>query len=186
MNLPTHHRYIVERAQVDITLRLLKLRARTQTIRYCTGLSNDRIRRIYCDYGTIVNVTKRANKRGKSSVCTRIFTDTDLHRLESTSLAMIFVHAGLFKINQHALTAVCMINKLDFGHRLCCAYETYRELYANPKLSIEHARLMFNDIAENNTLALGHCSQCQTFHLYNLLMAEPINTCAVCLLLGRD
>jgi len=44
------HRYSRERARMELALRFLRHEARTQTIRIWTGLSDDRIRKLYRSY----------------------------------------------------------------------------------------------------------------------------------------
>ena len=46
----TDDRYANERTQFELALRMIRHEARTRTIRECTGLSDDRIRKLYCTY----------------------------------------------------------------------------------------------------------------------------------------
>ena len=46
----TDDRYASERSQFELALRMIRHEARTRTIRECTGLSDDRIRKLYSTY----------------------------------------------------------------------------------------------------------------------------------------
>ena len=46
----TDDRYAGERSQFELALRMIRHEARTRTIRDCTGLSDDRIRKLYSTY----------------------------------------------------------------------------------------------------------------------------------------
>ena len=46
----TDNRYANERSQFELALRMIRHEARTRTIRECTGLSDDRIRKLYSTY----------------------------------------------------------------------------------------------------------------------------------------
>jgi hypothetical protein len=46
----TDDRYAGERSQFELALRMIRHEARTRTIRECTGLSDDRIRKLYARY----------------------------------------------------------------------------------------------------------------------------------------
>ena len=46
----TDNRYANERSQFELALRMIHHEARTRTIKECTGLSDDRIRKIYTTY----------------------------------------------------------------------------------------------------------------------------------------
>ena len=46
----TDDRYSGEKSQFELALRLIRHEARTGTIRSCTGLSDDRIRKLYSTY----------------------------------------------------------------------------------------------------------------------------------------
>ena len=62
----TDDRYARERAQLELALRMIRHEARTLTIKTCTGLSDDRIRKLY---GTYFKTDPRLNvrrRRGRS------------------------------------------------------------------------------------------------------------------------
>jgi hypothetical protein len=46
----TDDRYRAEQAKFDLAMRMIRHEARTGTIRYFTGLNDDRIRKLYTSY----------------------------------------------------------------------------------------------------------------------------------------
>ncbi len=62
----TDDRYAAERSQFELALRMIRHEARTRTIRECTGLSDDRIRKLYSTYFRDTGSTDIRRRRGKS------------------------------------------------------------------------------------------------------------------------
>ncbi len=62
----TDDRYATERSQFELALRMIRHEARTRTIRECTGLSDDRIRKLYATYFRNTGATDIRRRRGKS------------------------------------------------------------------------------------------------------------------------
>ncbi|HNP64340.1 MAG TPA: hypothetical protein PKH39_10445 [Woeseiaceae bacterium] len=62
----TDDRYAGERSQFELALRMIRHEARTRTIRECTGLSDDRIRKLYTTYFQNNGVAGIKRRRGKS------------------------------------------------------------------------------------------------------------------------
>jgi len=62
----TDDRYAGERSQFELALRMIRHEARTRTIRECTGLSDDRIRKLYARYFRNSGHANIKRRRGKS------------------------------------------------------------------------------------------------------------------------
>ena len=62
----TDNRYRGERARFELAMRMIRHEARTGTIRYCTGLSDDRIRKLYTSYFKYADGAPVKRRRGKS------------------------------------------------------------------------------------------------------------------------
>ena len=62
----TDDRYAGERSQFELALRMIRHEARTRTIRECTGLSDDRIRKLYSTYFRNSGQAEIKRRRGKS------------------------------------------------------------------------------------------------------------------------
>ena len=58
----TDNRYASEHRQFELALRMIEHEARTRTIKDCTGLSDDRIRKIYNTYFRDTGKVKRRRK----------------------------------------------------------------------------------------------------------------------------
>ena len=62
----TDSRYSNERLQFELAIRMIGHEARTRTIRECTGLSDDRIRKVFNSYFKGSGVSAVRRRRGKS------------------------------------------------------------------------------------------------------------------------
>src|ERR1700683_1839770 len=88
-------RYTRDRQKFDLALRLIRHEARTFTIRQWTGLSDDRIRKLYRSY--VLNHDERRvfRHRGKSPrQAAFFFRNTELN-FQSAQLASLYLMYGL-------------------------------------------------------------------------------------------
>src|ERR1700758_3057099 len=87
-------RYSHERARMELALRFLRHEARTQTIRAWTGLSDDRIRKLYRSY---MSHTRRhlPRHRGKSPHQVAYFTRSLRVQEETAVLASLLSLLGV-------------------------------------------------------------------------------------------
>ncbi len=92
-----NERYARERAQVDLALSMIRHEARTNTIRSCTGLSDDRIRKLCSQYFGGRNGEPVRRRRGKSPQQVARFVKNAAHQLESTTLMHLFLVYGLLE-----------------------------------------------------------------------------------------
>ena len=67
----TDCRYDRDRQRLEVARRLIGHEARTHTIRHCTGLSGDRIRKLYRNYPTDSPGQRVRRRRGKSPASLR-------------------------------------------------------------------------------------------------------------------
>ena len=63
----TDNRYATEKTQFELALRMIRHEARTRTIRECTGLSDDRIRKVYATYFRDTGQDSVRRRRGRRS-----------------------------------------------------------------------------------------------------------------------
>ena len=82
------HRYSRDRFRLDLALRFIRHEARTQTIRAWTGLSDDRIRKMYREFMKEPGIAV-SRPRGKSPRQCTFFTRTPQHKDESSLLASL-------------------------------------------------------------------------------------------------
>ena len=80
-------RYSRDRQRFDLALRFIHHEARTRTIRVWTGLTDDRIRKLYRSYVADDTGTQVTRHRGKSPQQISFFIRTPQMRQESAVLA---------------------------------------------------------------------------------------------------
>jgi hypothetical protein len=152
------HRYSRDRFRLDLALRFIRHEARTQTIRAWTGLSDDRIRKLYRGYlnepGFAVS-----RPRGKSPQQSAFFTRSPRLQEESSFLASVCSLLGVLpqagtQFNQRALA------NLARGELLCQAFEFYQQLLPAHGISFEHAVFLVTALSRGDELALSNCGGC--------------------------
>src|SRR5262245_36337217 len=89
----TDDRYSKERRQLEVALRMIHFEDRTHTIRECTGLSEDRVRKLHKSYG----IRDRARHRGKSPRQIDSVLKTERTRLHASVLGGVLATLGLLK-----------------------------------------------------------------------------------------
>lgn len=177
----TDDRYAGERRQFELALRMIRHEARTGTIRDCTGLSDDRIRKLFTTYfrdsGEGARVRRR---RGKSPQQVNLFVKNPLNQLESTTLVALFCANLLLRIDRHNTIHACWPRPgVEYGHRLCRAYETYALLHRKPRLSFEWAWSLLHNITRNDELFLAECGRCTTAYVQDAYALDR-HTCPSC------
>src|SRR5262245_61166652 len=86
-------RYSRDRLRLDLALRFMRHEARTHTIRKWTGLSDDRIRKLYREY-LERSRSQVSRHRGKSPGQANYFTRTPRVQQESAVLASLYCMLG--------------------------------------------------------------------------------------------
>ena len=81
----TDCRYDRDRLRLEIAYRLIGYEVRTETIRQCTQLSADRIRRLFRDYVRDQPQSCIRRRRGKSPRQMSFFRRTPRHELEAAT-----------------------------------------------------------------------------------------------------
>lgn len=157
----TDDRYAREQSQFQLALRMIGHEARTGTIKRCTGLSDDRIRKLYATYFRNTGNTGVKRRRGKSPQQVGRFVKNPEYQLQATTLFALFTLGLLLRVDgERRVTACWPRPDVEFGHRLCRAYETYRVLHDEPLLSFEWAWNLLNSIAYNDELYVAVCGSC--------------------------
>src|SRR5271165_3204008 len=134
-------RYTRDHKRLDLAWRLLHHEARTYTIRQWTGLSDDRIRKLYRDYVGIEGARRSLRHRGKSPRQAAYFLrNADLH-FHAAQLASLFIIHGLLCGTMIGLEPRYRLGSLESGALLCIAYEAYLQLHDPARISFEHAWL---------------------------------------------
>jgi len=164
----TQDRYGNERRRDELALRMIHHEARTCTIRACTGLSDDRIRRLYKTYafGHFEEPVQR--RRGKSPRQLTFFIRNVRAQFESSLLASAFTAFGLLQVPQtttERMPASVEPGTLDYGRLFCDAYETHQQLLSNPTMSFEHAWFLLELLNRSGDLHVVRCRHCDSYHL---------------------
>ena len=159
----TDDRYAAERSQFELALRMIRHEARTRTIRECTGLSDDRIRKLYTTYFRNTGATSIRRRRGKSPRQVTRFVKNPRNQLQATTLVALYCSGLLLRIDDDAKVSACWPRPdVEFGHRLCRAYETYLLLHRDANLSFEWAWNLLHCISYNDELYLATCRDCHS------------------------
>src|SRR5579863_8971671 len=88
-------RYTRDRQRFDLALRLIRHEARTYTIREWTGLSDDRIRKLYRTYVADRGTRRVLRHRGKSPRQPAYFFRTSARSFQAAQLASFYLIFGL-------------------------------------------------------------------------------------------
>ena len=152
-------RYSRDRQRFDIALQFIRHEARTHTIRAWTGLSDDRIRKLYRSYLCDCHSTPLTRHRGKSPQQVAFFMRTARARQEAALLASLCRLLGALPAGQTPELARSLPG-LARGELLCQAYEAYRGLIPEALISFEHAVFLLTALVRGDELVLGGCRDC--------------------------
>ncbi len=176
----TDDRYAAERSQFELALRMIRHEARTRTIRECTGLSDDRIRKLYSTYFRDTGSTDIRRRRGKSPRQITRFVKNPENQLQATTLVVLFCSGLLLRIDSDNNIAPCWPRPdVEFGHRVCRAFETYLLLHEDPSLSFEWAWNLLHSISYNDELYLAVCAACKARYVQDAYALDH-RTCPAC------
>ena len=154
-------RYSRDRLRLDLALRFIHHEARTHTIRAWTGLTDDRIRKLYRTYLYEAGGSGVARHRGKSPRQAAFFTRSLRMRREAAVFASVSSLFGLItpqtiKVDRGAQPPPTVAR----GALLCEAFETYRALVDEPQISFEHAVFLVGALDCGDELRVAHCRDC--------------------------
>src|SRR5210317_1179383 len=176
----TDDRYAGERSQFELALRMIRHEARTRTIRECTGLSDDRIRKLYARYFLNSGHTTIKRRRGKSPRQVQRYVKSPENQSQATTLVALFCAGLLIRIDgEDRVHARWPRPDVEFGHRLCRAYETYLLLHADAKLNFEWAWNLLQCISYNDELYLAECSTCDARYVQDAYAIDS-KVCPTC------
>ncbi|MFP6829591.1 MAG: hypothetical protein VCC36_11245 [Gammaproteobacteria bacterium] len=102
---------------------MIRHEARTGTIRYFTGLSDDRIRKVYTSYFKFDEGAPVKDRRGKSPTQIAPLIQTPERTLESGVFVSLLRANGLLSVEDPP--GPTLKGSVDLGHRFCQCYETH-------------------------------------------------------------
>jgi hypothetical protein len=174
----TDDRYRGEQAKFNLAMRMIRHEARTGTIRYFTGLNDDRIRKLYTTYFKHGEVPVR-RQRGRSPTRIGPLVRTPQRALESGVFANVLLSNGLLCVEQPP--GPPLKHNIDFGHRLCECFETFDELVPRSSLSFEWGWNLLVSMRRGDELGIARCEACSISYVFDLL-SLPRTACPACLL----
>jgi hypothetical protein len=176
----TDDRYASERSQFELALRMIRHEARTRTIKACTGLSDDRIRKLYTTYFRNSGRPDVRRRRGKSPRQVGRFVRNPGNQLQATTLVSLFCGGRLIRLDADNRVTPCWPRPdVEFGHRVCRAYETYLLLHDDATLSFEWAWNLLQAISCNDELYLAVCAACRARYVQDAYSLDH-KTCPCC------
>jgi hypothetical protein len=172
-------RYSRDQRRFELAMRFIQHEARTHTIRAWTGLTDDRIRKLYRSYVRDTGGLKPVRHRGKSPQQPAFFTRSARARHESALLASLCRLIGALPASP-AGEAARSLAGLGRGELLCQAYEGYRSLVGTPLITFEHAVFLLNALWRADELAIGACRDCGAVLVTDrwAIRAERCSVCA--------
>lgn len=170
----TDCRYDRDRLRLTIAFRLIGHEARTQTIRQATGLSADRIRKLYRDYFKSQPLRPVRRRRGKSPRQMAFFRRSPAHELQAAALGSLLQQGRLIGPPQ-----LLYRPSLDEVSRFCDLYEAFRSLCPSTVISIEHAWHLLHVLVRSDEFVLARCPDCSALWVRDTLDLLPDN-CVAC------
>jgi hypothetical protein len=151
-------RYTREQHSLQLALRFLEHEARTQTIRRWTGLTDDRIRKLYRSYASRAPRYVRRH-RGKSPHQVAFFGRSLRIQQETVWLASLLSLFGVIPPEPNPDENSTLPN-VARGELLCQAFELYRTLIPSSQISFEHAVFLATTLIRGEQLRVGRCVDC--------------------------
>jgi hypothetical protein len=170
-------RYSRDRLRFDIAIHFIRHEARTHTIRQWTGLTDDRIRKLYRSY-LQAGGCHVVRHRGKSPQQAAFFLRTSRLRHEAAAFAGLCCLVGLLD-GRRGQPQQRLAWSVGGAAALCQAYEVYRATVSAPAIGFEHAVLLVNALALGNELRLGDCPGCGALLVVDTLALRAAR-CTLC------
>lgn len=174
----TDDRYTRDRQRLDLAIRMIRHEARTCTIRTWTGLTDDRIRKLYRTYVQACGPTVKRH-RGKSPRQTAYFLRNLELRRETAALAGLFALLGLLQRASVERRPGGTLATIRWGDLFCRAYETYLALHEAHRISFEHAWYLLHVLERRAELTIDACPACEALMVVDLLRTRA-HVCAWC------
>lgn len=171
-------RYSRDRLRIDLAMRLIRHEARTRTIRVWTGLTDDRIRKLYRSYLFDGAGPRVVRHRGKSPQQPGFFTRSDAVRQDAAALATLMQVYGALP-RQRVADAARALPGAARGELLCNAYESFRSVHPQSRISFEHAAFLLVTLARGDELRLEPCPGCGSPGIVDALATRP-SICGPC------
>jgi hypothetical protein len=150
-------RYNRDHLRLDTALRFIQHEARTRTIRQWTGLSDDRIRKLYHSY--LGSGPRPTRHRGRSPQQAAYFTRTRRLRGEAACLTSLYLMLGVVP-GVPAIDPRCVLPGVVRGRLLCHAYDVFQSIAPGTHISFEHAVFLAHALGRRDELRPARCAGC--------------------------
>ena len=177
----TDDRYRGEQAKFDLACRMIKHEARTGTIRYLTGMNDDRIRKLYTSYFKHGEEPVR-RQRGRSPTRIAPLVRTPQRALESGVFVNTLFANGLLSFEQPP--GPPLKNNVDLGQRFCECFESFDLLVPRSSLTFEWCWNLLVSMRRGDELGVARCDVCSICYVFDIL-SLPRSACPACLLFER-
>jgi hypothetical protein len=174
----TDDRYTRDRERFDLALRMIRHEARTCTIRTWTGLSDDRIRKLYRTYVASQGAAIKRH-RGKSPSQSAYFLRNLEIRRQTAALAGLFAMLGLLHTAALDRRAGATLAALRWGELFCRVYEIHLARNHASRISFEHACHLLHVLQQRAELRPDTCPECGAFMVVDTLRLHR-GVCALC------
>ena len=172
----TDDRYRRDQARFQLAMKLIEYEARTGTIRYLTGLQDDRIRKLYTTYFKHGSQPVR-RRRGRSPSRIAPLVRTPQRALESGVFANLLLANDLISVNQPP--GPNLKANVELGHRLCECFESFQAVVPHHLLSFEWGWNLLQSIRRGDELGIDRCEHCGQGYVFDLL-SLPRTACPAC------
>lgn len=177
----TEDRYTRELRRVQLAQRLLRHHVRQSWVEDWTGCSQRRVRSLdrFAKH-------RRVGKRGRGplpSKPTRVLS-TAIIRSEASAIAGLAYRFGMLP-EKPVKEARKVLPGLALGEQLCWLYDVYREWVPDAVLTLERFLVLFLELAEQRTLHLSRCENCNGFWVVDKLDVQH-RRCMGCEMAGRS
>jgi hypothetical protein len=177
----TDDRYRRDQARFQLAVRMIEQEARTGTIRYLTGLQDERIRKLYTTYFKYGTEPVR-RRRGRSPTRVGPLVRTPQRALESGVFANLLLGGGLFSVDRPP--GPSLKANVELGHRLCDCFGSFELLVPYHSLSFEWGWNLLQSIRRGDELGIARCEDCRVCYVFDLLTL-PRAACPACVLFER-
>lgn len=152
-------RYSRDRLRLDLALRFIRHEARTHTIKAWTGLTDDRIRKLYRSYLHDKRHGVVPRHRGKSPQQAGFFTRSPRIQHETALLASLCTLLGIVPLKALPDGGRTLPGVIR-GELLCQAFEAYTALVLAPQITFEHAVFLVTSLMRCDELKVSGCCEC--------------------------
>ena len=177
----TDDRYRGEQAKFDLAVRMIRHEARTGTIRYLTGLNDDRIRKLYTSYFKYGEEPVR-RQRGRSPTRIAPLVRTPQRTLESGVFVNLLFANDVLSPEQPP--GPPLKGNVNLGQRFCDCFESFDYLVPRSSLSFEWCWNLLVSMRRGDELGIARCDACSTCYVFDVL-SLPRSACPACLLFER-